>query len=311
MRICSFLPGATEILYELGLEDKIVGVSDDCHYPPEVRAKPQIVTCTLNEREYTAKETYEVESAYWKRRENIYKINEELLRSARPDLVIAQEVCPECAITPNELIPALEKLSLRPRVVSLSHKNLRDILDNVTQIGSATDRLDQTHRLRGRLQDEIASIKAMTRALRNRPRTLCISGLHPLLGGGYWVPEMVEIAGGEDGIGKAGENAYRIDVEAIKSYDPDVIVVMHCSYDLRRMARNMNLLTSLKGWDELRAVRTGNVHLVDSGSYFSCPGPRISQGIRILAKILHPELFTDELPKGSHLKFDPAASPIF
>ncbi len=303
MKICSFLPSATEILYRLGLGDKIVGISDDCHFPPEVTSKPVVVRCVLNEREYSAKETYEVESVYWSRRENIYKIDKALLKSSDPDLVFVQDICPECAVTGNEVADAIRDIPHRPKIVSLTHKNLDQVMENILQVGEVTDRLTAAENLVDELRQRLRKISSIVKDVPQRPRALCVSGLHPLLGAGYWMPEMVELAAGCDGLGKVGGPAYRISMEDIERYDPDTVVVMHCSYDVGRMERNMAFLTSLDGWQDLRAVREGSVYLVDSGSYFSCPGPRLVEGVRILAKIFHPDVFTEDLPERSFKRF--------
>jgi len=257
----------------------------------------------LNEREYSAKETYEVESEYWARREDIYKIDKALLETLHPDLVFVQEICPECAVTETEVARAIGRLTDRPKIVSLRHTNLDEVMGNILEIGQVTDRLTAAENLVHELRQRLREISSIVKGEPDRPRALCISGLYPLLGAGHWVPEMVELAGGSDGMGKVGGPAYRISIRDIGRYDPDTIVVMHCSYDLARMERNMTLLTSLDGWQDLRAVKDGSVYLVDSGSYFSCPGPRLVEGVAILARIFHPGVFKGDTPEGSFKRF--------
>jgi iron complex transport system substrate-binding protein len=305
MRICSFLPSATEIVFALGLGDDLVGVTHECDYPPEAKQKAVVIDSVFHSEEHAASEIDRLVNQYAQRGISIYKVNQPLLEELRPDLIITQGLCDVCAVSTNETLRAVERLIPRPKVLSLDPTTFYDILDNMIAVGEATGRQKVAADLVARLQARAEKIKQQTETIRQRPRVFCLEWLEPPFCGGHWVPQMVDMAGGQTGIGKIGEPSFRVSWPEVARYDPEILVIMPCGFDIERTRRELGALQGQADWDGLSAVRGGRVFLVDANSYFSRPGPRIVIGLEILAQIIHPELFDYELPKNSlaRLKF--------
>lgn len=297
MRIASLLPSATEMVCALGLADALVGISHDCDHPPEIRGKPvlseAIVTTDLPSGTIEARIRGQVHKG-----KSVYHLDEGQLAALRPDLILTQELCAVCAPSYNMVKQAAKVLDADTRIVSLEPEGLLDILDNVLLVGELTARPAQAEALVAALRGRIERVRAQAAHL-PRPRVACIEWLEPLYVGGHWVPEMVEIAGGRDVLGRSREPSFVVEWDQIVAAEPDVIVIMPCGFDVPRTRDELHLLTRRPGWMDLPAVRDGRVYLTDASSYFNRPGPRIVTGLEILAKILHPEEFSFELPAES------------
>jgi|FLYL01.1.fsa_nt_gi iron complex transport system substrate-binding protein len=294
MRIVSLLPGATEILYELGLGDAIVGVSDDCTFPPDVKSKPIVSRSNLPPDLSSAAIHQAAESLH--RSGSVYHIDPAFLRAERPDLILAQDVCEVCAVTSEQARAAAEEALCSAIVVSVSATSLREILESIEVLGRYTATEAKAAELRERMEVELEEVR---RALGDAQpvRTFYIGWLDPLMCEGHWIPEMIEIAGGRELIGRAGEYGSVVRWEEVREAAPDAVIVAPCSFDLSRTLREAALLERLPGWLDVPAVRSGRVFAADS-AYFVTPGPRIAEGVRMLARALHPDRIRDPLPEG-------------
>jgi len=291
MKICSLLPSATEIVYALGLGDSMVAVSHECDYPFEARRKPVITASALKVGDLTPREIDHGIKAQLHKGRSIYHLDEELLKRLRPDLILTQELCEVCAVAYSEVLQAAKVLSGEPTIVSLEPNTLEDILDNILQVGRLTGTQDKADEVVASLSRRIRDVVATARRASNRPRVLCLEWLDPTYIGGHWVPQMVEQAGGTDGLGIKGQRSSVVPWEQIAAYAPEIVVLMPCGFGVERTLKELKRFVLPAQWYNLPAVRNGQVYAVDGSSYFSRPGPRVVDGLEILAQIIHPELF--------------------
>lgn len=301
MRICSLLPSATEIVYALGLGDSLVGVTHECDYPPDAKSKPKIIASRIKTEELESREIDEAVSEYCKTGKHIYMIDKEALREANPDVILTQELCQVCTVSGNEVVEAAKILGHSPRIVSLEPNTLDEILDTILQVGEATGTTERASVLVNELKSRIEAVRSLFAGEKDRPRVVCLEWLEPLYIGGHWVTEMVEIAGGDCGLGKAAEPSFRVSWDDVLEFAPRIIVVMPCGFDIERTLEEIGALISYENWHKIPAARRGHVYLTDANSYFSRPGPRIVDGLEILAKIIHPETSTFTPPPDSVL----------
>lgn len=301
MRICSLLPSGTEILYDLGLGEQVVAVSDDCDYPAEVRQKPIISKSILSGKEHSTKEIHALVDNRRHSGLSVYDIDEGLLRQVNPDLILTQELCEVCAVPYSQVLKAAKVLDQGPKVVSLEPRTLGDVLDNIILVGKLTGTQRRAEEYASQLRKRIEAIKLKTREVKNRPRVLSIEWTDPLMAGGHWVPEMVDIAGGIDGVVKPGDWSVEISWSQVFDYKPEVIIVMPCSFTLEKSLKEARSLESVDAWKTLPAVKNSQVYAVSSGWYFSRSGPRLVTGLEVLAEILHPELFRNLAPPSSYV----------
>jgi iron complex transport system substrate-binding protein len=290
MRICSLLPSATEILYALGLGDSVVGVTHECDFPTDAASKPQLIRPRVDPQALPAELDRQV-SELVGRGESIYAVDAELLNSLSPDLIVTQDLCHVCAASPDDLASALSRFAKQPRILSLTPHSLADVWADVRQVGEASERAAEGTALSRSLQEKVSAIEAKASAAHTRPRVLCLEWLDPYYVAGHWVPEMVWKAGGEDVLGRAGEPSFRVTSEDIEKSRPDVIVVMPCGYNVARTVAEFTSGKLPENWKHLPAVRERRIFAVDANSYFSRPGPRLLDGVAILAHLLHPEQF--------------------
>lgn len=303
MRILSLLPSATEIVYALGLGDSLVGVSHECDYPPEVREKPVISTSDLSSQLGSA-EIHGAVNAHRHPAHSLYRINEPLLRRIDPEVILTQELCNVCAIPVAQVRESARILAGPCRIVSLEPNTLHQILDNILTVGEVTGQEGRARALTNSLQERITQVTELASHAASHPRVLCLEWMDPPMAGGHWVPEMVRLAGGTDGIGKEGAPSTVISWEAVVEYQPEVLIVMPCGYKIDRTLGEVDRFSTRAGWHDLPAVRAGRVYIVESPSYFSRPGPRIVTGLEMLAEIIHPELFSGLAPLGAAVKLD-------
>ncbi|MGQ0793236.1 MAG: cobalamin-binding protein [Deltaproteobacteria bacterium] len=296
MRICSFLPSATEILYALGLGESLVGVTHECDFPPEAAAKSRVIGSLISPEELRSAEIDRIVAENYKAGKSTYIVQEDALREASPDLIITQGLCEVCAVSGDAVRGAAAVLGAEPRILSLEPRNLDEILASIIAVGDATGKAAKAGELVSDLRSKIGRVKSTFADERDRPRVLAIEWLCPLYVGGHWVPEMIQIAGGECGLAVASKPSYKITWEQVLEYAPQMIVVMPCGFDIEKTLAEIDTLTSNPVWHRLPAVRRGHVYLVDANSYFSRPGPRVVDGLGILSKIIHPELSSYDLP---------------
>ncbi|HTS10707.1 MAG TPA: cobalamin-binding protein [Candidatus Limnocylindrales bacterium] len=290
MRICSLLPSATEILFALGLGDSVMGVTHECDYPEEAAQKPPLIRPRVDPHAPPAELDRQVREIV-ARGESIYAVDGELLRSISPDLIVTQDLCHVCAASPDDLATALTRFAKMPRVLSLTPHSLSDVWDDIRRVGDATGRKRDAQALAVTLEQRVATIEMGAAQSATRPRVLCLEWLDPYYVGGHWVPEMVAKAGGEDVLGRAGEPSFRVGAEQIADSGAEVIIIMPCGYTLARAHAEARAAKFPDSWNALPAIRERRVYAVDANGYFSRSGPRLASGVRILAEILHPDLF--------------------
>jgi len=298
MRICSLVPSATEILCGLGLGEDLVGVSHECDFPPEALHKPRLLRTLVDQEHLSSEAIDRLVRSSLERQESLYEVDEAALRRASPDLVIAQGLCEVCAITPAQTRAVLHRLSPQPKVVSLHAHTLEELFEEIRLIGHATNRNAEAGRL---VSGCVRRIEALQERLMGtgRPRVVCLEWLAPLMACGHWVPEMVELAGGTEMLGRAGEPSRVAAWEEVVAAQPECLFMMPCGFSIERTQRELALLTGRPGWDSLPAVRSGRAWLVDGPSYFNRCGPRSVDGIELLAGLLHPDRCAGLVPAGA------------
>jgi iron complex transport system substrate-binding protein len=226
----------------------------------------------------------------------------EAVIDAAPDLILTQGLCDVCALDYNEVVKAAEKLSRRPTILSLNPHRLADVLEDIRRIGAAMERLIVAVALVQDLQrriDRVANARPV-----HRPRVVCLEWYEPLYAAGHWAPEMVDLAGGEDMLGRKGEPSSKVEWHDIVAARPEVIILMPCGFDVRRTVKEATALRRLEGWNDLPAVRAGRVFAVHGNAYFSRPGPRLIDGLEILEQLIHPEKITWSLSPADAARFN-------
>lgn len=288
-RVVSLLPGATEIIAALGAADVLVGRSHECDFPASVAALP---ACTALKQPLNGDSAalHRDVTALIEQALGIYRVDANLLKSLRPDVIVTQSQCEVCAVSEGDLRAALgEWLGRPPDIVSLSPATIDDVMDGFRTVAAAIGRPAEGDVLADSLLVRLADLRTQTAMLAERPRVATIEWIEPLMTAGNWVPELIEVAGGESLFGVAGEHSPWLDWDAFVASDPDVIVAMPCGFDLARAATETATLAGRDGWQELRAVRAGHVAVADGNRYFNRPGPRLADSVEILAEIFHPE----------------------
>jgi iron complex transport system substrate-binding protein len=292
MRICSLLPSATEILYAIGMGDSVAGVSHECDFPAEAATKPHLIQPRLNLDVAPAEMDRQV-SELIERGESIYLVDAELLKSLSPDLIVTQDLCHVCTASPDDLAAALMRFAKPPRVLSLTPHTLADVWNDIRRVGEATHRAREAQSLAIAVEQRISAIEALAARAASRPRVLCLEWLDPYYVGGHWVPEMVAKASAEDVLGRCGKPSFRVSAEQIAESRADLIVVMPCGYAKDRVVAECHVEDFPAAWNALPAVRERRIFAVDANSYFSRPGPRLADGVALLAHLLYPNLFPD------------------
>lgn len=301
MRIVSFLPSATETLYQLGAGSQVVGVTHECRFPAQARKKLRVIRPSFDPSRMTGRQIDSKMVELMRSGSDIYVVEDKVLKKANPDLIVAQGLCEVCSPFTKEINRAVSILGGQPDVLVLDPHDLDDILVSIMDVAEKIGRVRQGSRLVASLQRRIDAVRSMK--IKDRPRVLCIEWLDPLFTAGHWVPQMVEMAGGVNGISTAGEPSRRMEIDEALQFDPDIIVLMPCGFEIPRTLKELPALACNEKWKSLRAVKNNNVYAVNANAYFSKPGPRTVAGLEILAKILHPEASRRiRVPKGSHKK---------
>jgi iron complex transport system substrate-binding protein len=282
MRICSFLPSGTEILFALGLGKSVMGVTFECDYPDAARTKPVVVSSKLSHG-LSQREIDRLVKEFSSRRESLYRLDVEKLEQIKPDLIVTQELCHVCAAAPGDLCAVLPALSSNPKVLALSPRTISDVWGDIVTVGEAAARAAEARILVAALQEKISTVRTSPKPM--APRVLCLEWLDPPFVSGQWVPEMIAIAGGIAVLGRAGERSYETDWQSIAASDPDLVLAMPCGYFEQEIKRQLATVAFPPEWHSLRAVREGRVFAMDASRYFSRPGPRIAEGVEVLAKL--------------------------
>jgi iron complex transport system substrate-binding protein len=304
-RIVSFLPSSTEILYEIHADSQLVGVTHECKYPDDAKRKPRVINCSFDASKMNSKDIDEKIVELMQSGRDIYVLNDDTLREAKPDLIIAQGVCEVCAPFTKEINRAASVLGYNPEILVLDPHDLDDILISIMDIAERVGRVTEGRKLVVSLQKRIDDIRMRTGYRRisgdgsdnkhdNKPKLLCIEWINPFFTAGHWIPQMVEIAGGINGLSSRGEPSRRIhDIDEIIQFNPDKIIFMPCGFDTHRTLKEAKTLETNDKWKSLHSVKNNEVYAVNAGAYFSKPGPRTITGLEVLAKIIDPENFED------------------
>lgn len=287
MRICSLLPGATEIAYALGLGDQIVGVTHECDYPHDAKQKRVVVRSGIDATRMSGLEIDRKVADLLQAGKGLYTIDEQALVEAAPDVILTQGLCDVCALDYNDVVKAARSLSSPPQILSLNPHSLTDILEDILRVGAATHRESAAEVLFQDLRQRIDRVSQ--REPNYRPRVVCLEWYEPLYVAGHWVPEMVALAGGYDVLARRGEPSFRVEWRSVVDSKPEVILLMPCGFDLRRTVKESTPLRALPGWNDLPSVKSGNVFALNGNAYFSRPGPRLVNGLEIVARIIHPD----------------------
>ena len=301
-RIISFLPSATELIYELGAQERLFGVTHECDYPSDASNKPRVIESIFEPEKMSSQEIDDKICELSERGEEIYKLITENVSNAKPDLIISQEICKVCSAYTNQVKNAIDILEEKPEIYSMSPHNIQEILRCVSDIAEKIEEVERGEEIVNSLNTRINKIKKVP--ISNRPKVLGIEWIKPFFTAGHWVPEMIEYSGGINMITKNGEHSRKMDITEIENADPDVLILMPCGFNVQRtISEYEKYLKDDSRWNKLRAVREKRVFVVDANSFFSKPSIRVVTGIEILAKILHPEIFTDfEVPTNSFSK---------
>lgn len=301
-RIISFLPSATELIYELGAQERLFGVTHECDYPSDASNKPRVIESIFEPEKMSSQEIDDKICELSERGEEIYKLITENVSNAKPDLIISQEICEVCSAYTNQVKNAINILEEKPEIYSMSPHNIQEILRCVSDIAEKIEEEERGEEIVNSLNTRINKIKKVP--ISNRPKVLGIEWIKPFFTAGHWVPEMIENSGGINMITKNGEHSRKMDITEIENADPDVLILMPCGFNVQRtISEYEKYLKDDSRWNKLRAVREKRVFVVDANSFFSKPSIRVVTGIEILAKILHPEIFTDfEVPTNSFSK---------
>jgi iron complex transport system substrate-binding protein len=283
MRIVSLVPSATEMLFALGLGDDLIAVTHECDYPPEALRLPRITRQTLPEG-LTAPE---IDAAVKQRAlagEALYALDTDLLHELQPELIVTQTLCRVCAVSDDEVREIAEEIDSQPMVVSLDPRTVGEVLGDARTLAQATDTKDEAVDL---IRESSARIDRIRREVRGaqRPRVAALEWLDPPYAAGHWTPQLIEYAGGEDVLGFAGEPSEQRSWEEIAAVEPDIVIAMPCGFSAEIAHREAEMQR-----ERLQRVGAGQVVAVDGSAYFSRPGPRIIDGLELLASILHPEL---------------------
>ena len=289
-RIVSFLPSATELLYEFGVDDKLFGVTHECKYPDGAKLKPQVISSVINSDDLSSNEINTITCTLLNEGKNIFELNKENLIDANPDLIISQETCEVCAAYTNQVKSALEILPNKPELYSMDPHNLKEIIQSVTKLGQILNKEKKSVEIVNSLERRIQHIQNSEKKL--IPKVLAIEWIEPFFTAGHWIPQMIEFAGGINLISKTGEHSRRMDMDEVVNSKPDIIIFMPCGFDTDRTVQEYeSILHNNPAWNSLQAVKNNQIYAVDANSFFSKPSIRTIDGLEILAKIIQPEKF--------------------
>lgn len=291
MRIVSLLPSATEIVFALGLEQSLVGVTHECDHPAAARTRPVLTASHVPTEALTSAEIDHAVGTRLGGHRSLYALDEARLQGLRPDLILTQELCDVCAVSYTEVQRAIRLLDIGPRVVSLEPTTLDDVLGTIEQVGALTRRTPEATSLVRQLRARLDAVRRRIDPVRRRPRLWVSEWLDPPYSAGHWVPDQVTAAGGDEVFHRQGVPSVRVTPEQVVSAEPEVIVLAPCGLHLDAVEREWTCVQPFSGWERLPAVHAQQVWAVDASSLFSRPGPRLVDGVEVLAQILHPDLF--------------------
>ncbi len=295
-RILSFLPSATEIIFELGLEGNLKGVTHECTYPKESTKIPKIIRPTIRFDDLDSSLIDQKVREMSIKNEPLFELDVDKISEIKPDLIISQNMCSVCAPFDQEIQATYEILGYKPHNITLNPTNLFEIIQSILVLGKELDKPEEALQITNHLKERINIIKSILqgpdkRHLQgSRPKVICLDWLNPFYLAGHWVPDMLDIVGAVGLNGRSGLDSHLINPLEISQLNPDKVVIMPCGFDITRSQKEY-LKIEDPNWDSLRAYREKEIYIVDSNAYFSKPSPRIVTGIEILSKIVYPEAF--------------------
>lgn len=296
--IVSLISSATEILYLIGLGDRVVGVSHECDFPDEVLTKPRLTRSLVDSCASSRDIDNQVRSLAADQAA-LYSIDADELANLAPDLIVTQAQCDVCAVRYEDVVAAVRDTPALAgtRILALNPHSLADVLDDITRIGQATGALQSARAARAALEVRVRDAQSKSAQVPREqiPRVVCLEWIDPPMPAANWTPELVKSAGGEPGLTEAGRHSTYVDWRQIVDYDPQVLVIMPCGFGLERAIIEAQALATMSGWPELSAVREGRVFAVDGNAYFNRSGPRLVDSLEILAHLFHPKLFDQPL----------------
>ncbi len=290
MRIVSLLPSATEIVCFLGLEDQLLGITHECDYPESIRNRPKLTSSIIDHSHSTPSQIDRHIKESLHQGSSIYFLDRELLDRLDPDLVITQELCDVCAVSYKEVERAVKELYGERRVISLDPGNIQEVLASIMTVAGTVGIEESARSLVSGLQERIDRVASLTKNVSHRPRVYCMEWYDPPYSAGHWVPGMVEMAGGIEVLGEAELPSRAVSWEEISIASPEMIILMPCGYDLAETLEQAKKASLPASWAGLPAVKSGNIYAVNGSAYYNRPGPRLVDGLEILAQLLHPEL---------------------
>ena len=297
LRILSLLPAATEIVYLLGLEKYLVGVSDNCDYPPQAKSLPKVTECQIDNN-LTSRQIDEKVKSLGHRGINVSHLDEVRLKELKPNLILTQDICQVCAVSYTQVQRAARVLDGDTKIISLEPESVEDILDNILLIGEKTGKDKKAKKVLRNLKERLKNLDSKFMIHDSpKPKVLVVEWLDPIMIAGHWVPEMVEKAGGEMLITKVGEKSHTINLTQMK-LNPDILIFSPCGFDTQRTLKERKVIKKI-----VKHFKNAKVYLVDGNSYMTRPGPRIVDGIEILAEILQAEVFLRKHSKKDWMEF--------
>jgi iron complex transport system substrate-binding protein len=309
MRIVSLLPSATEIVCALGLEDELVGITHECDFPPEVAGKPIVTRSVHDLASASSRDIHRLVTAAVHGGSSLYALDEDALAAAQPDLILTQELCKVCAVSYRDVNEVARAIDAEITVVSLEPTSIEGILNTITTVGAMTEAEDAAVDLVESLRERLGAIEQRVQARRDAgqrsPRVVGLEWLDPPFAVGHWVPEQIRRAGGWDLLGADGEPSRQVGWDAIGEVDPEMLLLMPCGFHLTETVQAWAGLGRPPDYAELAAVRRDQVFALDGSSYFSRPGPRVIDGIELLAEIFDPQAFVEISPRASWTPVEP------
>jgi iron complex transport system substrate-binding protein len=303
MRIVSLLPSATEIVCALGLGDELVGVTHECDWPPEVAGKPVLTSSTHELEAATSGQIHRLVTDSIHGGSSLYALDEDALEAVKPDIILTQELCAVCAVSYREVNEAVRAIDAGISVVSLEPTSLEGIFNTISTVGAMTDAEDAAVELIEGLRTRLGIVETRVQERRDEghepPRVVAVEWLDPPFAVGHWVPEQIRRAGGWDLLGLDGQPSRQSDWTEVADVDPEMLILMPCGFHLRETVEEWERTPRPPGWRSMEAVRRGNVFAVDGSAYFSRPGPRVIDGIEMLAEIFDPDTFVETAPPGA------------
>ena len=289
MRIVSLLPSATEILFALGFDKEVVGVSHECDFPEQARTKRVVIHSRLPHDAPPA-EIDRLVREYVSRGESLYSVDAAALAELAPDLIITQDLCQVCAASPDDLATTLARFPEPPEVLCLNPQDLGDVWRDILWVGEATCRGHEAEDLLKKIGTRLGELECQLEGIEHRPRVAILEWLEPFYVAGHWVPEMIEIAGGKDVLGRKRTPSFRVSAEDVMDAAPEILLIAQCGYSAQQARDEYRAMSFPEEWSAMPAVRNSRVYAMDASGYFSRPGPRLITGIEALARILHPEV---------------------